>query len=211
MRTNGWMIVLLLLASAFPERATAQGTLWDRRDTNTTNMFYDYRARRIGDVLTVVIEENTGSDAQETRAMDKSTNAGMNTSGQGSTSGTALATVLQSFGYNLNLNTGSQRSFAGNNKSSVDRKFTDRMSFVVVDVYPNGNLLVEGCRQRMITKEMRTLRVRGIVRPADIGPYNTVQSQFIANLLISYEGRGPESNFTNQGWGGRFVNKLWPF
>ncbi len=63
------------------------------------------------------------------------------------------------------------------------------MSFIVVDVLPNGNLVVEGCRQRLITREMRTLRLRGIVRPADIGPFNTVQSQYIANLYFTYEGR----------------------
>ena len=76
---------------------------------------------------------------------------------------------------------------------------------------PNGNLIVEGYRQRMITREMRTLKVMGIVRPADIGPLNTVQSQYLANLHITYDGRGPESSYTNQGWGGRIFNKIWPF
>jgi flagellar L-ring protein precursor FlgH len=57
---------------------------------------------------------------------------------------------------------------------------------------------------------MRVLRLSGIVRPADIGANNTVQSNFIADLYINYEGRGPESAYTNQGWGGRIFNKLWP-
>ena len=63
----------------------------------------------------------------------------------------------------------------------------------------------------MITREMRTLRLTGVVRPADIGPNNVVQSFYVPNLYISYEGRGPESTSTNQNWGGRIFNKLWPY
>jgi flagellar L-ring protein precursor FlgH len=204
-----WYIVLVLVMSAAgPERLWGQ-TLWDRRDPTVTAMFHDYRARNVGDVLTVFIEETTGFDAQEKRELDKKTNADMTFNGTGSTSG--LAGVLRSFGFGIDMNNASTRSFAGNNNSSIDRKFTDRMSFIVVAVLPNGNLLVEGYRQRMITREMRTLRLQGTVRPADIGPYNTLQSQFLADLRISYEGKGPESSYTNHNWGGQIFNKLWPF
>jgi flagellar L-ring protein precursor FlgH len=203
-----WWIVLLLLAAVAPGQLEAQ-TLWDRRDPNMATLFHDYRARNIGDVLTVFIEETTGSGAQETRQMEKKTNSEVTATGTGSTSG--LSGVLRSFGYGLDLATGSDRKFEGNNNSTIDRKFTDRMSFIVVNVLPNGNLIVEGYRQRMITREMRILRLQGIVRPADIGPYNTLQSQFLADLRITYEGKGPESSYTNNGWGGRIFNKLWPF
>jgi flagellar L-ring protein precursor FlgH len=201
-----WIAALALVVH--PGILRAQ-TLWDRRDYQTATMFHDFRARNVGDVLTVVIDEATGFDAQEKRALDKKTNAEAKAGGTGSTSN--LGGVLRSFGYALDLNTTSNRTFAGNNNSSIDRKFTDRMSFMVVGVMPNGNLIVEGFRQRMITREMRILRLQGIVRPADIGPYNTVASQYLANLRILYEGRGPESSYTNNGWGGRIFNKLWPY
>ena len=206
MRTNA-LLIAVLLASALPDRLLAD-SLWDRRDPNTTNMFYDYRARRVGDVLTILVEENTGFDAQEKREMEKKTKADMALGGSGSSS--ALGKALRSFAYDLDLNSSSQRSFDGKANSTIDRKFTDRLSVVVIGVMPNGNLVVEGYRQRMITREMRTLRVTGIVRPADIGPTNVVQGQFLANLHISYEGRGPESSYTNNGWGGRIFNKIWP-
>jgi flagellar L-ring protein precursor FlgH len=203
-----WCILILLLPVLEAAQLGAQ-TLWDRREPNMSTLFHDYRARNVGDVLTVFIEETTGFDAQEKREMDKKTSSDMNFNGTGSSSG--LAGVLRSFGFGVDLNHGSARTFAGNNTSSIDRKFTDRMSFMVVAVMPNGNLIVEGYRQRMITREMRTLRLQGIVRPADIGPYNTLQSQFLADLRITYEGKGPESSYTNNGWGGRIFNKLWPF
>ena len=85
------------------------------------------------------------------------------------------------------------------------------MSFIVVHVLPNGNLVVEGCRQRMITREMRTLRLRGIVRPADIGPFNTLQSQYIANLTFTYEGKAQSPTTRTRVGAGELFNKLWPF
>jgi flagellar L-ring protein FlgH len=203
-----WTMALILVPIVCPQRLEAQ-TLWDRRDRNMATLFQDYRARWIGDVLTVFIEEATGFDAQEKREMEKKTDASASASGSGSTSG--LAGVLRSFGYALDLGTNSKRKFEGNNSSSIDRKFTDRMSFIVVDVFPNGNLLVEGYRYRLITRETRVLKLQGIVRPADIGPFNTVHSQYIANLRVAYEGKGPESSYTNNGWAGRIFNKLWPY
>jgi len=204
-----WMILATLL-SAFllPDKLCADN-LWDRRDPNSSHLFYDYRARRVGDILTILIEETTGSDAQEKREMDKTTSSGMKFGGKGSTS--ALGEVLRSFAYDMDLSSASNRKFDGKNNSSIDRRFTDRISVMVVAVMPNGNVVFEGCRQRLISRELRTLRISGIVRPADINGENVVQSQYIANLFVSYEGRGPESAYTNQGWGGRIVNKLWPF
>ena len=62
----------------------------------------------------------------------------------------------------------------------------------------------------MLNREVRTLKVTGMVRPADIGPANTVQSSFIAQFCVSYIGKGPESAYTNQGWGGLLFNRLLP-
>lgn len=200
-------VVAALVAVVVPTFAQAQ-SLWDRRDPNTAYMFHDYRARNVGDVLTVVIEEITGSDAQEKREMDKKTSAGSTSSAKGSSS--TLGNVLRSFSADLDLQNSSVRKFDGKSNSTMLRNFTDKLSVLVIGVDPAGNLIIEGCRQRLIAREMRTLRVRGIVRPADIGPYNTVQSQFVANLYVSYDGRGPESTYTNQNWGGRIFNKIWP-
>ena len=203
-----YVLIAILLAAAIPDHTVAQ-TLWDRRDPYSAYLFHDLRARNVGDVLTIVIDETTGSDAQEKREMDKKTSSTASASSKGSSS--SLGTVLRSFAADFDFSTASERSFDGKANTTINRNFNDRLSVVVVAVMPNGNIVVEGYRQRMIARELRTLRVAGVVRPADIGPFNTVQSQYIANLQINYSGRGPESSYTNQGWGGRIFNKLWPF
>ena len=135
-----WLIMMILSALALPNQMGAQ-TMWDRRDPNSAYIFHDFRARRVGDILTIAIEETTGSEAQEKRQMEKNTNNGITLGGTGSSS--ALGQVLRSFAYELDLNSASKRKFDGNNNSSIDRKFTDRISVVVVGVLPNGNIVVE--------------------------------------------------------------------
>jgi flagellar L-ring protein precursor FlgH len=204
---NRYMLAGLLFAAVVPGSLHAQ-TLWDRRDPNFAYMFHDYRARNVGDVLTIMIDEVTGSDAQEKREMEKKTAANFQAGGKGSSS--ALGQLMRSFAGDLDIESASQRKFDGKANTTIQRNFTDKLSVLVIGVMPNGNLVVEGSRHRAIARENRTLRIRGIVRPSDIGPFNTVQSQYVANLHVAYEGRGPETNFTNQGWGGRIFNVLWP-
>ena len=81
----------------------------------------------------------------------------------------------------------------------------------VIDVMPNGNLLVQGRRRLIVAGEKRTLLVSGEVRFADIAVDNSVQSRLVSNFEMSYEGKGPDSSFSNQGWLGKIVNRLWPF
>ena len=202
-------LLALALTAALPGAMPADDTMWDRRDPNSAHLFYDLRARQVGDLLTIVIDETTGSDAEELRSLAKQTSASSTGSVTGSSS--TLGQILRSFAGAFDLESTSARTFDAKANTIFTRNFTDRMTVVVVAVLPNGNLVVEGCRQRMIAREMRTLRVVGLVRAADIGAYNTVQSQFIGNLHISYSGRGPESSYMNNGWGGRIFNKLWPY
>lgn len=206
--TSRIVLLVVTLVGLGPAVARADW-IWDRRDPQQANLFMDLRARRVGDVLTLLIDENTGFEGQEKREMEKKTNASGSISGTGSSS--SLGTVLRSFAFDLGGKNESKRGFDGKANSTIDRRFTDRMSVVVIGVQPNGNIIVEGYRQRVINREMRTLRIVGIARPNDIGPFNTLQSQFLANMQVSYFGRGPDTNYTNQNWGGRIFNVLWPY
>jgi flagellar L-ring protein precursor FlgH len=111
----------------------------------------------------------------------------------------------------MNMNGSTQRNFNGSAQLTSDRRFLDRITVMVVDVLPNGNLVIEGYRSRIVGGERRDLRITGIVRPADIGAQNTVESRFVANFRITYIGHGPSSRFIEQGWLGRVWNALWPY
>lgn len=201
-------IACVIVLSAGPVHAQTD-SIWARRDPKLGYLFQDYRARQVGDVLTIVVNEITEFEGQEKREMQKQTQTGTTLSFKGNTS--AGAALARKFTADFEGDVGSNRKFDGKANSTIDRKFTDRMSVVVVGVMPNGNLMIEGVRQRVVSREVRMLRVTGIVRPADIGPNNTVQSQYIGNFSVFYEGRGPDTNYTNQGWGGRIFNAIWPF
>lgn len=202
--------VRFLIAGLFAMTAEAHAqSLWDRRDPQFAYLFQDTRARNVGDLLTIVVSESTESEGTDTKELEKKTSfAAAIALKMKYAAGSVLS---RNFNGDADSQGSSQRKFEGKAISNIDRRFIDRMTVTVIGVLPNGNLILEGHRTRVVTNEMRTLRVRGVVRPIDIGPYNTVQSQFIADFVVSYDGRGPESSYTNHGWLGKIVNKIWPF
>lgn len=193
-----WLFVLLVAAVAVAPVGRAD-SIWERRDPRYANLFQDVRARNIGDILTIVVSENTVANEQDQRNMRKTTFAdalfGWGTKGQPGQL----------------LNGTSDRRFDGTAQVSTNRVFTDRLAVTVVDMMPNGNLVFEGYRSRVVEGEERVLRITGVVRQYDIGVGNVVPSSAVANFRISYLGRGPESRFVNQNYLGRIINHVWPW
>lgn len=193
-----WLLILIAAVGAAAPIGRAD-SIWDRRDPRYANLFQDTRARNIGDVLTIAISENTVANEQDQRNMRKTTAAdarfGWGTKGQPGQL----------------LNGASDRSFAGSAQVTTNRVFTDRLAVTVVDMMPNGNLVFEGYRSRVVEGEERVLRITGVVRQYDIGVGNVVPSAAVANFRISYLGRGPETRMTNQNYLGRLVNHVWPW
>ena len=178
-------------------------SLWQQRDQRKAFLFHDLKARCIGDILTIAISEDTDVANSDTRGMSKQTGSSAQAgfAYSGTTSGDAAA----------QFNVDSQREFDGDVNFSSDRQFQDRFSVTVVDVLPNGNLVVTGVRDVMVEGDKKRLSVSGVVRGEDIRADNSVLSSNVAELRILYQGKGPESTFTNQGWLGRRINKFWPF
>jgi flagellar L-ring protein FlgH len=204
---NKKLVLALMVLVLSPWYASAQSA-WDRRDPRAY-LFNDTRARNVGDLLTIVIDETTEFAGQDKKEMNKQTNT------TGSIAANASAAMGQNatrtFAGSADSTITSGRNFQGNANNTIDRKLTDRMTCVVIAVLPNGNLVIEGHRKSTITKEYRSMTVRGVVRPIDIGPYNMVLSQAIADFTLIYDSKGPESSYTNNGWWGRVMNCIWPF
>ena len=201
------LAIALALAALLPEPGSAQ-SLWQRRDPERVFLFYDTQARRVGDLLTIIIREDTNVANKEQRLMNKETT----TNAKADFSFSAAGIFGNSDGTLTSDDTiTSDRTFGGNATFSSARQFTDRVTVQVLDVLPNGNLVVGGRRSVIVENDVRTLVVSGIVRQWDVSPDNTVLSSYVSQLDMHYEGRGTESKFVNQGWLGRAVNWLWPF
>jgi flagellar L-ring protein precursor FlgH len=195
------MSALLLGLLSFP---AAGQSLWANRQPQRAYLFADTASRHVGDLVTIIISENTDVENRDQRKMNKSAETKFNLD---FSSGGDLG---EGEG-NLDINKSSSRAFNGNSQFDVEQEFLDRITVEVVDIQPNGNLVLGGRRKRLVAGEQRTLIVSGIARAVDISPDNTIRSQHIANFQVCYEGDGPQTSFTRQGWAGRFLNKVWPF
>lgn len=203
-----WCLGLALLSFFLVHEVTRADSIWERRNPRFAALFEDFRARQIGDILTIEVRETTTFRGQERRDLNKEvTDSGdfqMSGNTQGGASERSFAARLTGIG-------ASRRRLDSRANTQIDRRFLDGMSVVVIDVWPNGNLVIEGYRTRVVARERRMMRVVGLVRPYDIGPNNRIQSDFIANLEFSYTGRGQESAYQDNGWLGKIWNVVWPW
>ena len=198
---------LCVLGLCWTEAAHAEA-LWKRHQPEHGLLFYDTQARRVGDLLTVVVREDSNVRNQDNRGLGKKTSAkGLFKFGAKSDGGFAT----QSSEGEMDSELQSNRSFDGKSSFRSQRAFDDRVTVTVIDVLPNGNLVFRGCRQIHIEGDQRTLVVTGIVRPFDVSADNTVNSRLVSDLHMNYEGHGGEEGFIRQGWLGRTANKVWPF
>lgn len=182
--------------------------LWEKRHPDHAYLFFDSKARNVGDLITVVISQSTDVGSREDRGMKKATsikglfNLDTETDGGFGAQGASAK---------FDLGSTSGRQFDGGSSFRSEQALTDRMTATVMDVLPNGNMVIAGKRRVRIAGEERTLVLTGVVRAIDLGPDNTIPSRFISDLDMFYESGGTSQTFTRQGWLGRATNKLWPF
>jgi flagellar L-ring protein FlgH len=206
------LIIAALLLGATAVSMSRADSLWERRDPRYAFLFKDNRARSVGDTLIVAIIETTVANGQDQRTLSRTTSGSGSVTlfdalrtPSGADAGTAGATTFTFPTQNTSM------QFNGNSQNVVNHVFTDRMAVTVVDIMPNGNLVVEGYRSRVVGGEERVLRITGIVRQADIGVGNVIPSGAVANFRISYLGRGPATRNNRQGLFPRLYSVIRPF
>lgn len=166
-------------------------------------LFEDFRAKRIGDIVTVILAESTDAD--------KSSDTSISKSGSNSVADPILAG--RTFGSNgLNAELSSEHDFSGAGDSSQSNSLNGSIAVTVAKVLPNGNLYVQGEKWIKINQGDEYIRLRGIIRPVDISTSNTVLSTKVADARISYGGTGTVAHANSAGWLSRFfLSPLWPF
>ncbi len=194
-------------AGDYAGRSRPQGaSLWAR---GQGGLWEDQRARDVGDIVVVRIEEADQASRDDSTELDRksSTEIGMPAVGLLG----AVARKLPDVDPAALLGAESEQTFAGGGKIQRKGKLTATLPVRVREVLPNGDLFVEGTKVVMIGHEEQHLYVSGIVRPADIRPDDTVSSTRIAEAEIELVGRGDLTGQQRPGWLSRLVSKLNPF
>jgi flagellar L-ring protein FlgH len=190
-----------------PQADYSSGSIWQ---ASSTGLSEDFKARRKGDILTIVISENASASKAAKTDTDRSSaiHAGIpNFLGLENTD-----FVKRNFADLSNLiNASAESKFAGSGSTSRNETLNASISAKVIDVLPNGNLLVEGRRNVKVNNEDQIIVVEGTVRPSDIGTNNVINSIYIADARISYTGKGIISDRQKPGWLMNIVDQLWPF
>ncbi|MBE9532996.1 MAG: flagellar basal body L-ring protein FlgH [Proteobacteria bacterium] len=199
---------------AVPPKESSDGAIFN---VNTNISFYeDYRARRVGDILTVKLEEKTSAEKESETTISKSSNNGItNPTVFGTTPEFDLPGLLplaNNKKNNLAFSLGSEHDFTGGGDSDLSNKLSGDISVSVVEVLPNGNMVIRGEKIMTINQGNEYLRISGTISPRDIDGNNSISSKRIANAKISYVGDGPTNDANVVGWLSRFfLSALMPF
>ncbi|MDH5231412.1 MAG: flagellar basal body L-ring protein FlgH [Gammaproteobacteria bacterium] len=169
------------------------------------SLFSDVSAKRIGDIITVILQENTNASKSTSTSTQKESSADLPTP-------TILGDLLKLNGKEINASIASEREFSGSGDSSQSNSLNGSISVTVIDVLANGYLRVQGEKRLTLNQGSEHIQFSGIVRPADIRSDNSVLSANVGNAAIIYGGSGALADASAPGWLSRVVaSPWWPF
>ena len=202
---NPAILALILLATSL---SNSRGdSLWTQGLSR--NICGDKKAQAVGDILTILIQENNGATRNNaTTTSKKASVAAAVTSALYSPSATGL---LSKKGTLPALDYSSDTEFTGSGTINNAETITAQVSVRVVDVLPNGNMVIEGQLRTSFSGEKQDAVVRGTVRPDDVMANNTLYSYNIADATIQFLSKGTITDATRKGWFTKVWDKLTPF
>ncbi|WP_462390331.1 flagellar basal body L-ring protein FlgH [Acidovorax sp. Q11] len=165
--------------------------------------FEDRRARMVGDNVTVMIVENVTASQKSSSTVDRGSKA--------SAGITNLPFVNSSLADKTKLGASSENTFSGKGGTESANTFTGSITTTVVDVLPNGHLVVTGEKQIGVNQNVDVLRFSGTIDPRVMQPGSVVNSTQVANVRVESRGRGAQNEAQAMGWMNRFFNTITPF
>jgi flagellar L-ring protein precursor FlgH len=169
-------------------------------------LFEDHTARRVGDVLTIKLQEQTQAKKKDDLNATKDNSI---TVSAPTLWGMAASTVL---GHDLETELRSAKEFKGDGAANQSNSLIGDISVTVVELLPNGNLKVRGEKRVTLNQGDEYIRLSGIVRPVDIDVSNTISSDNVADATIMYTGNGAMADASKMGWLSRILFSPWfPF
>jgi flagellar L-ring protein precursor FlgH len=165
-------------------------------------LFEDHRARLVGDALTVQIVEKVSASQSSTSSIDKG--------GKLSAGVTALPFLSANSFARASAAGTSSNTFEGKGSTENTNNFSGVITATVIEVLPNGHLIIAGEKQIGVNHNVDVLRFSGQVDPRAIQPGNSVASAQIANVRIEHRGRGAQAEAQGIGWLSRFFLNVLP-
>ena len=205
----------VLAALLFSSRSAFAHSVWlqdrdgsiYRPDRGPIGLISDKTARKPGDLVTVIIQEVQDISNEEQTDIAKSSNLGYELSSFNLDPD--LFTVLPDLG------AAAQDQFSGQAQVAKRDTFEARMTAMVEDVLPNGNMVLSGRREIRVQDQVKVIAFSGVIRRYDVTAANTIASELVADARISYVGEGPTTRATMRtGFGAKihaFLDWLWPF
>jgi flagellar L-ring protein precursor FlgH len=163
-------------------------------------LYEGWRAKHIGDPLTIVLVESTAASKSSSSKLDSATSIGITPPKSGPLALDPGATSASG-----------NRNFDGKGTADQSNSLSGELSVTVAAVYPNGTMLVQGTKRVTLNKGDEFIQIRGIVRMADIDTENRVVSTRVADAQISYTGKGDVARAARQGWLAHFFGMVSPF
>ena len=167
---------------ASPEAAHPAGSIWSQ-NALFSNLAMDLKASRVDDLVTIVVNETFSAVATgDVKTQRQSTAQATITAAGGITRATGpLANLAK---------TNTQTQLQGTGETSRGAVLTANLSARVTHVLPNGYLVIEGTKRVQVSSENQVVTVRGVIRPVDLDPTNSVASNRIAQMEIQVNGKG---------------------
>lgn len=169
-------------------------------------LFEDNKAKRVGDVINIVLTERTSASKSASTSTSKDSSFDTGTP-------TVFGRPVTSSGVNiLGAGVETEHAFNGSGDSAQSNSLTGTVSVTVSHILGNGNLRVRGQKRIVLNRGEEYIQISGIVRPSDVRSDNTVPSTLLADANIRYSGRGELADANAMGWITRFFNSpIWPF
>lgn len=189
-------------AGAAAPQASASGAIF--QTATYRGLFEDRRARLPGDVLTVQIQEKHSAKSSSNSSLDRSGKVDAKV---------GLLPFVPSTSTRLDrlqAKGSSDNTFEGKGATNTDNEFTGVITVTVIEVLPNGNLVVSGEKQVGINQNVETLRFSGVVNPVTVLPGNVVSSTQVADARLEVRGRGDIDRAQTTGWLSRFFLSFLP-
>lgn len=169
------------------------------------NLFDDRKAHRVGDIITITLQERMAARKSADNEISKSSSTEI-------VNPTLLGNVLGAKGLDLGVDMGGSRSFSGDAEANQTNSLTGSITVTVSEVLPNGILRVRGEKWITLNNGDELIRISGLVRGDDVSTDNTVPSTRVADARITYSGTGAFANASQPGWLSQFfLSPLWPF